>query len=63
MLKLATLLLSSKVLTRRKVRPRFFYIVLSIIIAILFIALWVHIAPAEWVTSPYMKAVFCEVKK
>ena len=55
MSKLITYLKSSGSLTvfNRKVKPRFFYIILTIIVAILFIALWVHIAPAEWVTSPY----------
>ena len=62
MLKLATLLLSSKSLTHRskpltilnrKVKPRFWWIILSIIVAILFIALWDELAPQSFATSVY----------
>ena len=56
-MKLIQLLLSSKALTHRKVKPRFFYIILTIIIAILFIALWDKLAPASFVTSPYWQEV------
>ena len=59
MSKLITYLKSSGSLTvfNRKVKPRFFYIILSIIVAILFIALWDKLAPTSFVTSRYMQYV------
>ena len=59
MSKLITYLKSSGSLTvfNRKVKPRFWWLILSIIVVILFIALWDELAPAEWVTSRYMQFV------
>ena len=68
-MKLIQLLLSSKALTHypkptllfnRKVKPRFFYVIASIIVVILFILLWDKLVPESFVTSRYMQAVFCK---
>ena len=54
---LAKYLLASNSLSRRTVKPRFWWIILSIIVAILFIALWDKLAPTSFVTSRYMQFV------
>ena len=44
-------------LLNRKVKPRFFYIILSVIALILVVAMWDKLKPEAWVTSRYMQYV------
>ena len=55
---LAKYLLASNSIYHRKAKPRFFYIILSIIVAILFIALWDGLMPETFTTSIYWKDAF-----
>ena len=59
MLKLDDLLKINKTLTKynRRVTPRFYYIIASIIALILLAILWDRLAPASFVTSVYWEGV------